>query len=509
MAGSSLAPPNALSVASKVDLLLVVDDSQGMDSKSERLAASIQTLVTDLARVGDVHVGVLSSSLESVGHGTVCPATPSRDGRPRLRTTGVDGAPVLGAQTGVLEYRKGEDTLDFAARVADVVRGVGTSGCGFESQLEAMYQFLVQPDPSTSVSIDKGRANFGTTVDAELLEQRRHFLRPDSALVVVMVSDEDDASLDPRSVGGQGWVFAHKDFPGSLVSRGAAQGTTAARATSVCETDPLAKDTDGEDLCTSCAIVCDSSLPSCTKIRKDPNCAASPVAGKSGPGYSGYYSPEDDLLNVRFYKMKQRFGVDPQYPVARYVSGLSLDRVPNRASEHPETPVAGSGIAKVEPYESAPTCTNPIFAESLPSAGQELCNLARGPRTAELVVFGLIGGLPTDLASDAPNWTSLVGANPEAYDLSGLDPRMVQSVAPRAGLRDPSVGEYLQSACTFSTPGPQGAVGAQPAPRLLRVAKALGDRAVIGSACDESASGYDGIIQRLSKRLAPRLVVTP
>ena len=65
-----------------------------------------------------------------------------------------------------------------------------------------------------------------------MLEQRRAFLRPDSALVVVMVTDEDDSAVDPLAVDGQGWAFMAKSFPGSKVFRGNPhQWTTAPHGT--------------------------------------------------------------------------------------------------------------------------------------------------------------------------------------------------------------------------------------------------------------------------------------
>lgn len=528
--------------ASKVDLLLVVDDSQAMADKSSRLASSIGTLVRNVATVGDVHVGVISSSLGSFG-GDICDVTfqPTVNGRAYLRKTGPDGAIVPGAETGVLSYTGGS-VDDLVSRTEALVRGTGERGCGLEAQLESMYRFLVQPDPWMSVTVDgTNRATFGTGIDAEVLAQRKAFLRPDSALVVVMLTDEDDSSADPLSVGGQGWAFMSRRFPGSKVFRHTPnEGTTAARPTSACLTNPGSPD------CTSCgfAALCDASTPECQKLRSDPNCTASGSPVESGAGYDGYYKADEDALGVRFHRMKERFGVDPQYPLRRYVDGLTLSVVPNRGNEHPTRPAPGQDV--IEEYDGTPNCTNPIFAAELPSApGDEICSLARGPRSRELVLFAVLGGVPKELATATPNWEAIVGRDPDAYDASGIDPHMVPSTTPRAGLPDPSSpatdpvhgrefftnGRDLQYACTFALPEPKTCDGtvatycecgpesessspicgapsqqlrakAYPTLRPLRVVRALGERGVVGSVCSDS---YDATMELIGERLAPRL----
>src|SRR5205085_4927764 len=127
------------------------------------------------------------------------------------------------------------------------------TGCGLEAQLEAMYRFLAQPDPWTQVTVDNfGDADLGTGVDDALLRQRAAFLRPDSALVVVMLTDEDDSSTDPLAVGGQGWAFMARSFPGSKVFRGDPRnGTTAPRGTSACTDSSKGP---GHPDCTSCGF---------------------------------------------------------------------------------------------------------------------------------------------------------------------------------------------------------------------------------------------------------------
>jgi hypothetical protein len=532
--------------ASKVDLLLAVDNSASMGEKAALLASSIGTLLRDVARVGDVHVGVVTSSLGNFG-GDVCDANnPATNGHAHLQATDVHGAPVPGVQNGVLSFTSGGDVEAFVNNAATLVIGAGENGCGLEAQLETMYHFLVQPDPWDVVKIDGNNlADLGVGVDGTVLDQRKAFLRPDSALVVIMITDEDDSSADPLTIGGQGWAFMSKKFPGSKVirSNNPVQGTTAPRGTSTCDTNP------GSEDCTTCGYQsgCDPATPTCQKIKADATCRTSGMPGQSGDGYDGFYGPDDDSLNIRFQHMKARFGVDPQYPISRYVDGFTKSVVPNRANEHVET--SASGRRQIADYTGTPNCTNPIFAASLPSASDtERCNLPRGPRSRELVVFALVGGVPPALATDTPDWVKILGKDPDNYDLSGIDPHMIQSSTPRDGLTgatlplgnngdDPVNGREwstqkndLEYACTFPLPAPKvcpvndascdctpaqtgnpplcSAPGTQirgkayPTVRELRVVRGLGDRGVVGSICGAS---YDATMKSISARLATRL----
>lgn len=500
--------------ASKIDILLVVDNSAAMGDKATALAGSLGAFLRRITPGKDVHLGVITSSLGNSG-GDVCDeqGAPRTNDRGRLRTTGPKGQAVPGAETGVVSYAGGSDDA-FVATAETLVRGVGETGCGLEAQLEAMYRFLVQPDPWGKVVVaDAGQARL-EGVDVTVLAQRKAFLRPDSAVVVLMLTDEDDASLDPRAFNGQGWAFAAQSFPGSKVQRVDNNGSTAPRGIAACATDP------GSDACTSCAIA-----------TEDPSCAAN----------SGYFAAGDDSFNVRFFDMKRRYGVDPQFPIKRYVDGLTKSVVPDRASEHAVSAPDGP-VETIEPYTGTPTCSNPLFAATLPSdATSELCTLERGPRSKELVLFAVLGGVPSTLVGD---WDKVLGKNRDAFDTSGIDPHMIQSIEPRAGLPGPTEAasdpihgrEYdtykgdLQYACTYALPYPRACnrddascdcapgravvpplcegegnqvrAKAYPTIRPLRVAQGLGHRAVVGSIC---STDYAATMTSLGDRLAPLL----
>ena len=419
----------------------------------------------------------------------------------------------------------------------DLTNGVQELGCGLEAQLESWYRFLVQPDPWDSITIDNsnpGKAQLVGT-DSTLLKQRHDFLRPDSLVLIVQLTDEEDSWSDPLALAGRGWVTRTLHYPGNPI------GQTLPRPTHEC-LDPVdpnnpTKTGPSNPDCTSCGFVGNKPIAG-TPIASDPNCQAS-----CGANCTGYYTLQDDGINVRYTNdMKRRYGLDPQFPVQRYVDGLSSRTVPDREGEHK----GGAGS-----YLGTKDCTNPLFAASLPSDGNgELCKLPDGPRGAGLVYYLVIGGVPWQLlavdpfATTAPlkssltdqDWTRIVGKDPSTYQTDGIDPHMIESTLPRASLPPPSandatdpvhgrewnthtspVGIDLQYACTFpltttkdcndpqfvascdcqgpatSPDGPplcdpqnrstQIRGKAYPTIRELRVAKGLGAQGVVASIC--------------------------
>jgi hypothetical protein len=125
-----------------------------------------------------------------------------------------------------------------------MVLGVGEDGCGIEDQLESVYQFLAAPDPWADIVVGSGDDLNGVAsysgYNESVLLQRHDFLRPDSLVSVVLVTDEDDASIDPLSVAGTGHFYKSYDFPNGNERADATR--TAARGTSVCDTDPTSAD---------------------------------------------------------------------------------------------------------------------------------------------------------------------------------------------------------------------------------------------------------------------------
>ena len=345
-------------------------------------------------------------------------------------------------------FKAGQDQLisDFQT----LVTGTQEYGCGLEAQMESWYRFLVQPDPYDAISINPD-PNGGPPkaklegVDAVLLKQRHDFLRPDSLLAVIMLTDEEDSWSDPLAVGGRGWVTRASTFPGSPTN-------LMPRGTSACDSavDPNNPATSGplDPNCTSCGFA--GNMANGQPIAGDANCLLG-----CGANCAGYWTGKDDNLNIRYVNdMKRRYGLDPQFPVSRYVNGLKSPKVPDRNGEHP----AGAGS-----YLGKANCTNPLFASVLPTdPGGDLCNLPVGPRTSDLIYFAVLGGLPWQLLYDdkgdptkgiAPgfksslspqDWQSIVGKDPDHYDLTGIDPHMIETYLPRNQKNQAAI-PYLQN----------------------------------------------------------------
>lgn len=598
----------ALAPNGKVDILFAIDNSLAMADKQNVLADSAAKLIEGLVRppcvspsgvpsgsyadpnasreshygcpagtapvfrpVNDMHVGAVSSSLGSFG-GDICtdadvffprtndnghllasPSAPDQATSAALKFFPWALSSASGSTLNELQAQGIAPITDENVLVQDIqalVKDVGERGCGLEAQLESVYHFLVAPDPWQTVARDEsnGKVRYNG-LDVELLAQRKRFLRPDSFLAIVMLTQSDDSTPDPLAISGLGWAFANTTYPGSTVIRSRNNGTTAPRATTACATDP------GSPECTSCgfARTCKDGEPECERIKADPACTAN----------DGYYGSDDDELAVRYYRMKERFGVDPQYPIRRYVDALTHSVVPARDDEHP---VDANG--KILDYLGTPRCRNPIFAGRLPSPGEDTCNLPAGPRRPEQVAFLLLGGVPnqlvyTDLQDPRSSrisptaWTSILGLDVDTFKYDGIDHHMIQSVYPRFGLAapesandsDPVHGREwntnkrdLQYACTFSLPaericgpddnycecpdpnkgGPidspicnanhQLKAKAYPTPRELRVVKGLGDSGIVGSICpiqitDPNAAnfGYREPLDALVRRMTPFL----
>jgi hypothetical protein len=498
----------------KVDLLFMIDNSSSMGDKQDLLALAVPDLINRLVTpncvaddlvtvtgqvrpdgtcasgkpefppVHDMHIGVVTSSLGGLGSDQ-CPAdgmnpvnkslnrhnddqghlinrvgdaeTPQPDfgtanflswfppgdannGHPNPSTVG--SVAVTNAATLVKDFQ-------------DVISGVHEFGCGFENQLEAWYRFLIQPDPYNAIIPDPNDAKRRVLdgVDATILQQRADFLRKDSLVAIIMVTDEDDAGIDPLSIGGQGWAYWNSKFPGST-------GGGAARPTQVCATNPA------DPSCTSCAF---GTAPN------DPGCQLPGDKNASGQPQLGYYPVAEDNLNLREYRMKQRYGVDPQYPISRYVTGLLSLKVPDRNNQkHNSDPKAPDGtlcgLTTGGCYNPTSNCTNPLYALSLPTDPKaDLCSLPTGPggRTPDggLVFFAAITGVPWQLLIDPAtnqfkstlsrsDWVKLHGNNPEHYDWSGVDPHMWEAIGPnegpRAGLPKPENGDTTDTADPMS-----------------------------------------------------------
>jgi hypothetical protein len=353
------------------------------------------------------------------------------NGPPTGPATPIQNAGMTGA-AGTLEG-------DFGS----LVSGVGVFGCGIESQMESWYRFLVQPDPYETLGLDTTRTVSGqhpaqwVGVDSTIIQERHDFLRPDSLVAVVVLSDENDSEIDVRSLGGLGYFFMRTGF-------------APPHGTSACTGTPA-------QIASTCA--------SCSPGSTDPACAAP-------GGEVAVYSAVNDWgydPNLRHVHMRQKYGLDPQFPVERYFYGLTSPTVPDRNGEYP------AGATNYSGFGQNMNCVNPLYAAAVPGSmalsatattsvsaadAKALCNLAPGTRTSDKVFFAHIGGVPHQLLHFEPgnpaastlspaDWVKILGTDPEHYNYNGIDPHMYESYTPRL----PGQAETLVNPPTFDPSG--------------------------------------------------------
>jgi hypothetical protein len=536
--------------ADKIDLLFMIDNSASMADKQAILAEAVPDLVSRLVNprcvdesgvaspvappsatascpdgfnrefnaVQDIHIGIISSSLGGHGADLCSPALdgydPTDDDRGRLIARGPFNNVIPTYQElGFLAWDPagtkvppGETSAgELQLGLKDMVNGVGETGCGAEASLEAWYRFLIDPDPYEEILKEDCVLGSGeddcavlSGVDAVLLQQRADFLRRDSLVAVIMLTDENDCSIVD---GGTGYRVLQ------VYNEDQSDFHPTPRATSACQIDA------NDPCCRSCA---QPSTPGCVPPGQDPEC-------QKGP-----YTFNEDPPNLRCFHQKRRYGVDYLHPIERFVRGLTVKTVPDR---------------------SGALVQNPLYA---PTKG--------GPGRSPSLVFlaGIIGVPWQDVAVDPGDPDELVYKTAAEMHAEGIwdrvlgdpdngiapaDPLMIESVVPRTGvnpvtgdalappdatsaLANPINGhefieqeprDELQYACIFELPTPRdclnatshcdcatddvppekpicqdasGAYGttqlrakAYPAIRQLAVLKGMGDNAIVSSIC--------------------------
>lgn len=164
-----------------VDLLFVIDDSGSMAAEQKSLQMNFPAFVQRLEAfdggLPDLHIGIISTD---VGTGTdKIPTCTPRGDDGRLLTNGCSA--LLPGATFLSDIAvEGGRQRDYTGALEDVfscMANLGTSGCGAEQPLESLRLAL---DPARG-------ANPG-------------FVRDDSILAVVIISDEDDCSTRDRSM---------------------------------------------------------------------------------------------------------------------------------------------------------------------------------------------------------------------------------------------------------------------------------------------------------------------
>lgn len=414
--------------AEKVDLLLVLDNSRNVEVAQDLFAKTLPYLFGRLVRpacvnglgnvvaetgspedpcpVGerefaplvDVHVGVLSTSLGGHGADICSPKSPSyseiQDDKGRLLSRSPVGDAVETYQgKGFLAWDPGQalsppgeaNEAALLSRLDQMVRGVGLGGCGFESQLESTYRFLVDPEPYETIPVIDGKA-VPQGVDPILLQQRADFLRADSAVVVILVTDENDCSVRE---GGQYYFAGQGSAP---------DGTQfhLPRARSECEKDP------NDPCCASCG---QATPNGCSPTESDPSCQLGPHDNATDP------------INLRCFDQKRRFGFDFLYPVDRYVRGFTETAVTNRAGEIVPNPL----------FEGGRSTDLVLFTAIVGVPWQDVAvdpkDLSKGYKPWNKIDWPLLLGDPATLTPPG-------------------DPLMIESIAPRTGV-SPVTGAEL------------------------------------------------------------------
>ena len=184
----------------EIDLLFMVDNSNSMSQEQDALSRELPNLVRVLASgdiegdgvqefppVRSLQVGVVTSDMGTGGF-TVPTCSNSRFGDDGvLRTRGNTARPgCMATYPSFFEFRPadGGDPNAFANEVT-CVAAMGTNGCGFEQQLESVLKAVT---PSTSgIRFVEGSVGHADG-------QNAGFIRPNSLLTIILVTDEEDCS---------------------------------------------------------------------------------------------------------------------------------------------------------------------------------------------------------------------------------------------------------------------------------------------------------------------------
>ncbi|MFO0618209.1 MAG: hypothetical protein U0414_36790 [Polyangiaceae bacterium] len=518
----------------KIDILLAIDNSSSMKDKQELLGDAVPDLVdrlvnprcvdadgtwlgmsvkvpadcpTGYARefppVLDINVGVISSALGALGN-TICGAEgPEVNDAGHLLTRGITLADTYNEQ-GFLAWdpnqeRGGEgDSGKFSSTLKNMVEGVSDGGCGFEMQLESVYRFLVDPHPHKIVTAGVPEA----ADDQEVLDARKQFLREDSLVAVIMLTDENDCSFKPTKK-----AF---DMIGAQ---------TNPRSSSICATQPNDK----------CCYACGDGPPA--GCSNDANCATN---------YEGANGKNEDDINLRCWEQKRRYGADYLFPTQRYVNAFTRSTIDPTADD---LTVASGAKGESNPLINAKRGADLVFFAGIVGVPwQTIANT--GPSGPDLTLgFKKVSDLKNERFFEA-----YVG-DPDQHvqPTAGI---MMESIAKRPGVTasDPNGGDRdiksnkdLQYTCIYDLAKPiedadanartcpvgfenpvcdpvthqQIKAKAYPGLRELAVLGGMGDQGIPASICPASIDptdtsipyGYgpavETIINRLKEKLSP------
>ncbi|WP_437827432.1 hypothetical protein [Sorangium sp. So ce1153] len=451
----------------KIDLLLTIDNSSSMKDKQDILALAVPDLVERLvnprcidplnpldseeaedgrcrsgkerefAPVTDIHIGIISTSLGDHGAGSACSPTDkhfSNDDRGHLIARSdeddknyEDNNPPTYENKGFLAWDPeqklspaGESILDdgqgrgLVPTLTNMVKGVGDAGCGFESQLESWYRFLVDPAPYDTIE-RVGNEAVRKGLDTRLLEQRQAFLRPDSLLAIIMLSDENDCSIRE---GGTAYKVA--------------QAGRLPRPRKECSEK-------GPD---------DPCCKSCSVDRGE--CPIDETCGVPGGPFE-VLSDVEDPPNLRCFDQKRRFGANLLYPIDRYTKALTEPQIQDHEGNVVDNPI----FSDLDPTDGNATVRPPELVFFAGLVGVPWQDIARQNDAGQPDLKGgkdkegnPVGGfksaeeLGAQIAGLSSTWDIILG-DPRARR-APADPHMVESPTPREG-ENPITGTRIAS----------------------------------------------------------------
>lgn len=426
----------------KLDLLFVVDNSISMGDKQALFKEAVGDMIDQLVSppclntttgvfvtktpegscpagskrifepVKDIHIGMLTSSLgprgaidDEVPDG--CADQPRGNDRAHLLPFVREGLLESSYnQQGFLVWDPqgkqsppGETDINaLVAKFQAQVDAVGEDGCGFEAPLEAAYRFLVDPDPYETIArvacADAApgepplcAAPQGT--DQALLSQRAAFLRPDSVVVVMYLTDENDCSI---RASGQGFMAIRK-------SQQLGNGTAK------CAEDP------NDPCCHSCNAVPSSIPPECPT--PEANGCADAVAAENA-----------EAFNIRCHNQKQRFGVDFLRNPKIYSQGFTSTKVFDRLNAEVPNPLVTAERGKEKVFV--------VGIVGVPWQSTASAETLASPNDLDL------------RRDDQTDWNMFLGANP-------TDGFNKESFASRAGATNPFTGETIGGPGTWNS----------------------------------------------------------
>lgn len=161
----------------KVDILWVVDSSGSMAPKQARLAASFQGFINQLVTANppiDFHIAVVTTDTDDPGtRGTLRPWNLAPRSGDHIACVPQMSGGTLCNTSSTVAGATSSATLAFGQMSL-----VGTAGSAQERGLLAVYLALTNPANTSTPAAEK-------------------FIRPEAALYVIVVSDEDDSSCNP------------------------------------------------------------------------------------------------------------------------------------------------------------------------------------------------------------------------------------------------------------------------------------------------------------------------